>query len=69
MEVNEQTSDIELTIEGKTNASEIAQAVKMLCPNIFEFLSLNPKWEDGVLGLMQLIVLSHINQAFTKRTI
>jgi len=69
MEVNEETSDIELIIEGNTDAREIGQAVKMLCPNIFEFLSLDPKWEDGVLGLMQLIVLSHINQAFTKRTI
>ena len=69
MEVNEETSDIELIIEGETNANQIKQAVKMLCPNIFEFLSLDPKWEDGVLGLMQLIVLSHINQAFTKRTI
>lgn len=60
---------IELIIEGETSAADIALAVKMLCPRILEFLDINPKWEDGVLGLMQLITLSHINQVLTKRFI
>ena len=38
-------------------------------PQIFEFLDLKPKWQNGVLGLMQLITLSHINQALTRRFI
>jgi hypothetical protein len=33
----------------------------------FEFLDLKPKWQNGVLGLMQLVTLSYINQALTRR--
>lgn len=62
-------SKVELTIEGETSAQDIALAAKMICPRIFEFLDIHPKWQDGVIGLMQLITLSHINQALTKRFI
>ena len=59
----------ELTIEGETSAQDIEMAARMICPRIFDFLDITPKWQDGVLGLMQLITLSHINQALTKRFI
>ena len=61
--------EVELTIEGETSAQDISLAAKMVCPRIFEFLDIHPNWQDGVLGLMQLITLSHINQAMTKRFI
>jgi uridine kinase len=67
MEVNKNGSEVILTIEGDTSPEDIAMAAKMLCPRIFEFLDMNPVWEDGILGLMQLVTLSHINQALTKR--
>jgi uridine kinase len=60
-------SEVELTIEGETSAEDVALAAQMLCPRALEFLDIRPKWADGVLGLMQLITLSHINQALTKR--
>lgn len=63
------SSEVELTIEGETTAEDIALAAHMICPRIFEFLDVQPKWQDGVMGLMQLITLSHINQALTKRFI
>jgi len=63
------SSIVELTIEGETSAQDIEMAAQIICPRIFEFLDINPQWQDGVLGLMQLITLSHINQAFTKRFI
>ena len=69
MLVNSDSSEIELTIEGDTSAQDIALAAQMICPRIFEFLDIHPKWQDGVMGLMQLITLSHINQALTKRFI
>jgi uridine kinase len=62
-------TEVELTIEGETTAQDIEMAARMICPRIFEFLDLKPKWQDGVMGLMQLITLSHINQALTKRFI
>ncbi len=69
MLVNSDSSEIELRIEGDTSAQDIALAAQMICPRIFEFLDIHPKWQDGVMGLMQLITLSHINQALTKRFI
>lgn len=60
-------SEVELTIEGETSAEDVALAAQMLCPRALEFLDIRPKWADGVLGLMQLITLSHINQALTRR--
>jgi uridine kinase len=63
------SSEVELTIEGETSAEDIALAAHMICPRIFEFLDVQPKWQDGAMGLMQLITLSHINQALTKRFI
>lgn len=66
---NKDASEVELTIEGETSGQDIALAAQMICPGIFEFLDIHPKWQDGVLGLMQLITLSHINQALTKRFI
>lgn len=63
------STEVELTIEGEISAHDIAIAARMICPRVFEFLDLKPQWQNGVLGLMQLITLSHINQALTKRLI
>jgi uridine kinase len=62
-------SKIELTIEGDTSAQDVALAAQMICPRVIEFLDIYPKWQDGIMGLMQLITLSHVNQALTKRLI
>ena len=69
MHASSDASNVELTIEGDASAKDIALAAQMICPRIFEFLDIHPKWQDGVIGLMQLITLSHINQALTKRFI
>jgi uridine kinase len=62
-------TEVEIAIEGETSAQDIEMAAKMVCPRIFEFLDIRPEWKDGVMGLMQLITLSHINQALIKRFI
>ena len=67
MTVSNNASEVELTIEGETTAEDVALAAQILCPRAMEFLDINPKWTNGILGLMQLITLSHINQALTKR--
>lgn len=69
MNTNHDASEIELSIEGDTSADDIQMAARLICPQIFEFLDLKPKWQNGALGLMQLITLSHINQALTRRFI
>jgi len=62
-------ADIKMTIEGEVSSPDIAMAADILCPRVLEFLDIPPKWKDGMLGLMQLITLSHISQALTKRFI
>lgn len=69
MNTNNDASEVELSIEGETSAQDILMAAKMICPQVFEFLDLQPQWQNGVLGLMQLITLSHISQALTRRFI
>lgn len=59
----------DMMIEGDVSASDIALAARSLCPEVLEFLDTQPDWQDGVLGLMQLITLSHISQALTRRYI
>ncbi|MDX9845237.1 MAG: uridine kinase [Aquabacterium sp.] len=59
--------EIELVIEGETSAEDIALAAQMLFPEMLAFLDTQPQWKDGILGLMQLITLSHIQQALKKR--
>lgn len=62
-------SVVELSIEGEASSGDVELAAQLIFPQIFEFLDLKPKWQSGVLGLMQLITLSHINQALTRRFI
>lgn len=62
-------ADVKMTIEGEVSSDDIAMAAEILCPRVLEFLDIPPKWQNGMLGLMQLITLSHISQALTKRFI
>jgi uridine kinase len=62
-------ADVKMTIEGEVSAADVAMAAEILCQRVLEFLDIPPKWQDGMLGLMQLITLSHISQAMTKRFI
>ena len=65
--VSDDCAEVQITIEGEISAADIELAAKMLCPWILEFLDIPPKWQDGMVGLMQLITLSHISQVLTKR--
>jgi uridine kinase len=46
------SNGFELTIEGDISSEDIAMLVKKVCPRILEFLDINPKWDEGYLGLM-----------------
>jgi uridine kinase len=61
--------EVTLIIEGECSEDDVALAANILCPRIIEFMDINPKWDSGILGLMQLVVLNHINQVLTKRFI
>ena len=60
---------VKMTIEGEVSAADCDVAAKLLCPQILDFLDIQPKWQDGMIGLMQLITLCHISQALLKRVL
>lgn len=64
---SEDGAELIISIEGESSAEDVAMAAKILCSRVTEFLDLAPRWQDGVTGLMQLITLTHIDQALTKR--
>ncbi|MBN8750759.1 MAG: uridine kinase, partial [Variovorax sp.] len=60
-------STVEMRIEGETHAEDIALAAKALVPQLLPLLKRPPRWHDGITGLMQLIVLAHLNEAVRRR--
>ncbi len=69
IEVSEDGSEVLMTIEGDASAADIAMAAAKLCPRVLAFLDMTPQWKEGLLGLMQLVTLFHINQAMTRQFI
>ena len=67
--LSDDASEIELIVEGDISKEDIELSAKILFPQIVDFLDIYPKWHDGITGLMQLVVLSHMNQLLSKRLI
>lgn len=67
VDVQRETIETVITIEGECSAEDIRLAASVLFPQIADFLDITPQWKSGSIGLMQLITLSHINQALQKR--
>ena len=58
-----------MTIEGEVSALDIALVAELTCSRVLDLLDTRPQWQDGVTGLMQVIVLCHIDHALTGRVI
>ena len=56
--LDEGFESVELVIEGDIDPDDIMLAASLLIPNLEELVALKPEWRAGMLGLMQLIVLS-----------
>jgi uridine kinase len=60
-------STMSLTIEGDSTADDMVAAARELLPGLHELLDAEPKWCDGILGVMQLVVMAHVHQALRRR--
>jgi len=69
MEVTGADGSVSLTIEGETTGDDIALAFARLSPELVELVDLRPQWRDGMLGIMQLIVLTHSAEALRGRLV
>jgi uridine kinase len=67
LEYGESDGSVVLTIEGDVLADDIALAARELLPQLNDLLDITPGWRDGMLGLMQLIVLAQITQSLRAR--
>lgn len=67
LQVQSDTSETTLIIDGEISAADISLAAELLCPNIIEFLDISPCWSYNTIGLMQLITLCHIDQALNRK--
>ena len=61
------TDHFAMAVEGEVSAADVALAADILCPRVLEFLDTSPRWQDGMLGVMQLVTLTHVNQSLSKR--
>jgi hypothetical protein len=62
-----ESGEIVLSVEGDLKADDVALAAGLLCPDMLDFLDVRPLWRDGLSGVMQLVVLAHINQTLRKQ--
>jgi uridine kinase len=69
MTVSNDGAEVTTIIEGDTTKEDIALAAKLLSPGMLEFFDISPKWQDGALGIMQLVTVYHIEKVLTKRNI
>ena len=67
IELAEDSDEVEMTIEGEVSAEDIALAAGTLAPNLQEMLDIRPQWEDGMTGIMQLMVLLQIEESLKNR--
>ena len=58
---------VEILVEGEVFAEDIAMAVHRLAPNMEELLALQPRWRDGMAGVMQLIFLLRVDEGLRMR--
>jgi uridine kinase len=64
----EEDGGISLVVEGEIAAKDVQHVAEVLLPQIRDLLDREPDWRDGVLGLMQLIVLVEATLTLRKRT-
>ena len=57
---------IKITLDGEIYSDDIQQLSTILIPNYDSLINTYPKWNDGMLGIIQLITLLHISESLHK---
>jgi hypothetical protein len=66
-EILEQPGRTVQRIEGEFDADDIALAASRVVPNMDELLDLSPRWQGGIAGIMQLVILAQASEAVRRR--
>ena len=60
-------NQVTLAVSGHPSRRDIAVTARQLAPEMRDLLALEPQWEDGLRGVVQLIVLSAVARACWQR--
>lgn len=68
LQLNSELESASIEIEGELDfrGEDATLAIQMICPNMLENLDTKPEWHDGMLGIMQVIILAGINQSLQE---
>lgn len=69
IEQPQESGNTEILIEGEATAGDIAKVAELLAPELSELLAVNPRWESGLKGVLQLILLDQIARAARRRRV
>lgn len=61
------TGSVRLSIEGEVTDEDVALAAATMVPRMEDLMARKPTWHGGMLGVMQLISLSHIYNSLQAR--
>ena len=68
-DLDDTNSSIELLVSGDVYADDLTAVAKRLVLQSEELLDVEPLWQDGMAGVMQLVVLAQAAQMLRERTI
>ncbi len=68
-DLDDTNSSIELLVNGDVYADDLTAVAKRLVLQSEELLDIEPVWQDGMIGVMQLVVLAQAAQMLRERTV
>jgi len=66
-DIDDETSSIELLVSGEASAEDLGAIAKRLIGQSEELLDVDPDWQDGMIGVMQLVVMAQAAQILRER--
>ena len=68
-DLDDTTSSIELLVSGDVSAEDLNAVAKRIVDQSEELLDLTPAWHDGMVGVMQLVVMAQAAQMLRERAV
>jgi len=67
-DLDESNTSIEILVGSEVAAEDLALVARRLVPQSYELLDVEPEWQSGVTGVMQLVVLAQMAQILRERS-
>jgi hypothetical protein len=68
-DLDDTNSSIELLVNGDVYADDLNEVAKQLIMQSEELLDVEPVWQDGMVGVMQLVVMAQAAQILRERAL